>query len=325
MSKPILDTDKNLPKLAELIEQNASKDIPPEAAWIWGDDDEIGRINLLSPERVKLATKEIVSGKTVPLNWDMTKPAVPSFGRQPLELSLHKHPIYPVYDDHFNMNPQSGSQFDGFRHFAYVSRQIFYNNLKLEEVETTSRCGIQAIAQHGIAGRGVLLDFVAYAKDNSIDYDPMSAFEITLNHIKGMIARQKLELHYGDILLVNAGWIEKYETLYKQDPSLVVGVEMPSAIGLQPSDELRDFLHDTYVSVVGADTPSFERSPLDPSQHLLHEYLLTCWGVLIGEMLDTRALAEECKKTGKYSFFFTSAPFNSPGGVSTLANAMAIL
>jgi hypothetical protein len=29
------------PTLAELKNFNAGKDVPPETAWIWGDDDEV--------------------------------------------------------------------------------------------------------------------------------------------------------------------------------------------------------------------------------------------------------------------------------------------
>lgn len=33
-----------LPTLAGLKELNKGKDIPPETAWIWGPDDEVGKI-----------------------------------------------------------------------------------------------------------------------------------------------------------------------------------------------------------------------------------------------------------------------------------------
>lgn len=56
----IFPTRKNLP---------AIPGAPPEAAWFWGDDDYIGRLNLLTPARVKAAAAEIKTGEVVPLEY----------------------------------------------------------------------------------------------------------------------------------------------------------------------------------------------------------------------------------------------------------------
>lgn len=42
---------------------------PKEAAWVWGKDDGIGRLNLLTPTRVAAASKEIRSGDIVPVKY----------------------------------------------------------------------------------------------------------------------------------------------------------------------------------------------------------------------------------------------------------------
>lgn len=44
-----------------------------------------------------------------------------------------------------------------------------------------------------------------------------------------------------------------------------------------------------------------------------------------GELFDLEALSAACKKHNKYTFFFTSAPLNIPGGVASPPNALAIL
>jgi hypothetical protein len=54
----IFPTRKNLPTIPGA---------PPEAAWVWGDDDYIGRLNLLTPTRVKAAAAEIKTGEVIPL------------------------------------------------------------------------------------------------------------------------------------------------------------------------------------------------------------------------------------------------------------------
>jgi len=42
---------------------------PEGAAWLWGKDDQIGRLNLLTPIRVKAASTEIKTGIMVPLKY----------------------------------------------------------------------------------------------------------------------------------------------------------------------------------------------------------------------------------------------------------------
>jgi len=48
-------------------------------------------------------------------------------------------------------------------------------------------------------------------------------------------------------------------------------------------------------------------------EYHLHEYLLACWGVPIGEMFDLEKLAVVCKEENKWWCFVTSAPANVHG------------
>jgi len=48
------------------------------------------------------------------------------------------------------------------------------------------------------------------------------------------------------------------------------------------------------------------------------------WGMPIGEMWDLELLAEECKQQQKWTFFLTSAPLNTKGGVASPPNAIAV-
>lgn len=41
-----------------------------------------------------------------------------------------------VFDDWIDMNIQSGSQWDGFRHYGHQTQGRFYNNLTPEEVKS---------------------------------------------------------------------------------------------------------------------------------------------------------------------------------------------
>jgi hypothetical protein len=42
---------------------------PPGAAWVWGPEDGLGRLNLLTPTRVAEAAKEIKTGEIVSVKY----------------------------------------------------------------------------------------------------------------------------------------------------------------------------------------------------------------------------------------------------------------
>ncbi|KAH8795871.1 hypothetical protein F5882DRAFT_35518 [Hyaloscypha sp. PMI_1271] len=141
------------------------EDAPVGAAWVWGTEDYLGRINLLTPARVSAASKEIRSGDIVPLNLPLDVPNVPAFGREPFKHEIKILGKNVAYDDKYQLNTQSGTQWDGFRHIAHFPSETFYNGTKGKDIEGNTKedkdkCGIHHWAEHGIAGRGVLIDYV---------------------------------------------------------------------------------------------------------------------------------------------------------------------
>ena len=110
-------TRKDLPRLPGA---------PEDAAWVWGTNDNVGRLNLLTPTRVKAAAAEIKTGEMARLDLPLNVPEQPAFGREKFE-----HKIKPLlegvaYDDTYSLNTQSGTQWDGFRHMAHINTQTFY-------------------------------------------------------------------------------------------------------------------------------------------------------------------------------------------------------
>lgn len=110
----------------------------------------------------------------MPLNLPLSVPKVPGFGREPFE-----HEIKPLvegmaYDDKYKLNTQSGTQWDGLRHIAHIATQTFYNGTKGTDIVGPAadphKCGIHHWAEHGIVGRGILIDYWTYAEEKGIVY-----------------------------------------------------------------------------------------------------------------------------------------------------------
>lgn len=95
------------------------KDGPRGNIWgLFGENDELGLLNYLTPDNTREATKEIKSGLRIPLDLPLNHFTNPSMGRQPLKHEVMRFEQHLVNDDVITLNTQSGTQWDGFRHFG---------------------------------------------------------------------------------------------------------------------------------------------------------------------------------------------------------------
>jgi hypothetical protein len=67
-------------------------------------------------------------------------------------------------------------------------------------------------AEHGICGRGVLLDLVRFyaALGRSRPYDPMGSYAITAKELEACAKAQGVSFRTGDILFIRAGFMERW-------------------------------------------------------------------------------------------------------------------
>ncbi|KAH7009729.1 hypothetical protein EDB80DRAFT_713762 [Ilyonectria destructans] len=311
---------------------------PEQAAWVWGDDDYVGRLNLLTPQRVAAAAKEIQTGEIVPVNLPLNIPEQPAFGRESFHHEIKTVVPGVVFDDKYDLNTQSGTQWDGFRHFAHIGSGTFYNNTKGDDVvgpNSNSKCSIEHWAQRGIAGRGILLDYREYAKRKDIAYDAYETCKISFQQLVDCGKEQGIDIRpeaqggdikIGDILFIRSGWVETYYQISPEERKTLGsrGMDDIKFGGVSQEPAMLDWLHDSYFAAVAGDAPSFEAWP-STEGYYLHEYILSLWGMPLGEMLQLENLAEKCRERKKWTFFFTSAPANCPNGVSSHVNGLAIL
>jgi len=100
---------------------------PPGNAWgLYGKDDALGALNMLTPAVVAAAAAEIRTGERVSLDWPTNKPSHPSFGRPPFKCHMKVRKDESgnertVNDDHLDFNTQCSTQWDGCRHYGTVN------------------------------------------------------------------------------------------------------------------------------------------------------------------------------------------------------------
>jgi kynurenine formamidase len=301
---------------------------PAGAAWgVFGDDDEVGTINLLTPERVIAAAASIRSGKVFALNLPINIPDPPLFTR-----GKHKHTVktFPgaefALDDYLdNFYPQSSSQWDAL---AHVKHPVYgaYNGIPDNQMTGRGgmRLGIDNLARRGIAGRGVLADVARYYDRIGKSIDFTKAKSIPLADVQATLEEEGVALRAGDVLLIRIGWTKFYLSASQQiKAELARETVVP---GIEGSERTARWLWDNHLAAVASDSPALEALPKPAGEELevLHFHMLAFFGMPIGEMWNLEELAEDCAADGRYDFFLTSAPLNVPGGVGSPPNALAI-
>ena len=315
---------ERLPDFAELP---INADYPPHSAWgVFGDNDQIGTLNLLTPERVAAAARLVEHGRVFALNWELEQPNPPLFNRAGLRHTINRRRTN-VFDDLYdNFNTQSSSQWDGLTHFGHRIHG-FYNGVTEAQITglAGTRNGIEHWARRGIAGRGVLIDFQRFAAHHGISFNPGKRYGITAEELQAAADWQSIRFQTGDILVLRTGWVGWYESL---DEEQKVNLAQPGSLqtgGLEQSEDSLRFLWNNHFAAIAGDSPAFEAyPPANPEEGLMHGTIIGLWGMPIGEMFRLDPLAEVCAADRRYEFFFTSAPLNKLGGVASPPNALAI-
>src|SRR5262245_24701424 len=299
---------------------------PAGASWgLWGDEDVLGCLNLLTPDRVVRAAGLIRKGAVFPLDWDWELPDPPLFGRQPLVHRVISSGGDFTDDVIDGYNTQSSSQWDGFRHVAVNGR--LYNGLPPE------RHGVDEWSRRGIVGRAVVVDVAgrraAQGRPLALDV----ADDVGVAELEEILRHQDVAVETGDILLVHTGYTDWYRGLDQMVRDKMASLRAPRCPGLRAGREMVAFLWDKHVAAVASDTPSFEVAPFsrglsaeeEAGEHAtLHHNLLPLLGIPIGELWDLGALARDCAADGVYECFLTSAPIKVRNGVGSPPNAIAI-
>jgi hypothetical protein len=302
---------------------------------LFGDSDAVGAINLLDEASALKALSEVRTGTVVPLNWSMAWPDPPLYERAPIATRIVAISPFAQDDILDNYNTQSSTQWDGFRHIKLPGHG-FYNGLG-ENVH-----GVHTMHDHGVVGRGVLLDVAAWRDHVGRSLACGDTDTIDVDDLRSTLAFQGTSLELGDVLLVRTGWLNWYERLDYQQRAAISAAPLFPAVGLDPTEDMARFLWDAGICAVAADNPGLEVAPIggvaspeilelirrDPSRRYLislHSRLMVMLGIPIGEMFVLDALADRCRERWRFSFLFVSVPLNLPNGVGTPANAIAVL
>jgi kynurenine formamidase len=300
----------------------------------WGHDDELGTLNHIRPADVAAASRLVQSGRTFSLSipLDENGPQTGGFGRfNPIHLMIRDGnaavtggTVRDFYggrdrwirgtDDLLILPLQSGTQWDALSHIVFENR--IYNGFDATTVGSKGalRADI-ATARDRVVGRGVLLDLPRSQGRHWLDPgEPIHAADLD-----ACAGRQGVAVGRGDIVLVRTGQVAQRRS---------EGAWGDYAGGPAPGLTLdaAPWIFDHDLAAVATDTWGLEVLPNETPDVFqpLHIILIVHTGLLMGEIFDLEALAEDCAADGRYEFLFTAPPLPITGAVGSPVNPLAI-
>ncbi len=287
----------------------------------WGDDDERGTLNLLTPEHMARAARNVV-GRTV--NCGRVLPVAPSVENPvPAQHMMilagdARHgtgvPGAEACIDYIGLafHGLGVSHLDALCHVFHEG--VMYNGRPASEVMSTgaTRNSVMAMAG-GVASRGVLLDI---PRTRGVDWlEPGDG--VTPDDLDAACEAQGVQVGPGDILLVSTGRDARREAEGPWDPGH----------GLAGLDgECVPWIAERDIAMLGCDgandimPPNTNRWPLP-----IHVCCLVAMGVHLLDNLDLSGLAAVCEEERRWEFLFTVSPLQIQGGTGSPVNPVAVV
>jgi Putative cyclase len=301
----------------------------PTASGLFGADDSIGRLNLITNEVVVNAARLVRRGATFALDVAIDTFDPPLDG----DRAIARHRVLPYHDRNGDVEgfddvldnyfPQIASQWDSLAHIA-GSPNVFYNNRTVEDVTTGGFNTIDHVAHRGIVTRGVLLDLPAFSSDVDVGHGSVA---ISVDDLERVRDAAGLTYSPGCAIVIRTGFLSWYRgqtTASRQELSRTM-----QAPGVEHTEDMARYLWDSGASAIISDSFAAEVWPPDWSSAarpfgFLHRVLIGRLGFPIGELWDLEALSEDSRADGVYEFLLASAPLHVPHGVGSPANAVGI-
>jgi kynurenine formamidase len=281
----------------------------------WGADDELGTLNLITPEVRRRAAAAVKDGITVSCAWDIP------FGPQGLEGELTAVPQAPGMRMGFSteqitamsVHGYAATHLDALCHIFWDSRM--YNGRSAELVSEGGAQGLPiTVAKEGLITRGVLLDV---AGTRGVPWlEPGDG--VFPEDLEAAEARQNVRVESGDAVLLRTGF-GRFRRETGRISAAEPGVTQPGwhAASLP-------WLRERGVSFIGCDTatdvtPSGYRAIPLP----VHIIGLVAMGLWLVDNCDLEELAATAARLSRWDFHLAVCPLPLSGLTSSPVNPVA--
>ena len=284
----------------------------------WGDDDELGTLNLITPQKRAQAAGLVREGISVTCSrLIVPESAADVTSIPPLHYMIRTGESAP------NTGPSGSSDFIGFSfhgltitHLDALCHQFWdgkmYNGkpASLVKADEKATAGHIDRAQDGIVTRGVLLDITKVKGKKWLD----AGEAVFTEDLEAAERAQGVRVEEGDALILRLGWAKR---------RLEEGPPASGRPGLHA--ETLPWLHQRGVSMIVADA-SQDQAPNDYSQLVLpvHRVGIVAMGLWLIDAANCEGLVEVCERLNRWEFMFNVAPLRFHNATGSPVNPLAI-
>jgi len=280
----------------------------------WGPDDELGALNLITPEKRRAAAGLVRLGRTVSLastvdlEQSIDNPCPPEWEMANASRGGATDRIaYPC------IHGAGTTHIDGFAHRFFDG--LMWNGYPVDDLVTMER-GAQRNAvltmKDGIVTRGVLYDI---PRLKGVPY--LGAGErITVQDLEAWEARTGVRVGPGDAMLLRWGRWARRDAVGSFDTwAEAAGFDNTVIPWLKARD----------IAILGWESPGYAPRPEGDLPTLaLHDFALTMLGIHLIDRADLEALSETAAETGRWEFMLMIAPLPIPNGTGSPVNPLAV-
>lgn len=289
---------------------------------VWGDDDERGTLNYITPGCVQQAASLVRTGRTVSMAVPMNKVAGPD---NPHPVAHYMARAFGGVSDlgepDFALDYIAGeihgdchTHIDALCHVSYKGR--LYNGKSAAEV-TTAGPKFQDITTYasGIVGRGILLDIPRLRGVKWLE--PGEA--VTPEELEQCEHAEGVRMRAGDIMVFRTGHHRRRLELGPWNN----GYDGEGKAGLHAT--AISLLHDRKVAAFfpdgdGETVPSGVEGVAYP----IHALQIAAMGMICADSLNLEDVAAMCAEENRWEFLVAAAPLRLPGGTGSFFNPIAV-
>lgn len=278
----------------------------------WGADDQLGAVNLITPQKRQQSAQLVRLGISVSLARDV-ETEIAADNPNPFQHTMLSdgQTLHAQWcSDNFSVSYHgfAHSHIDSLCH--YVHEQTLYNGFSSKVVtpEGAKRLDVNNL-KNGIFTRGILIDGPAL---KGVPYlEPGTA--LYPSDLDAWEKKAKVKIGAGDVVLIYTGrWARRD----------AVGPWSGSQAGLHATSAR--WLRERDISILGSDGGS-EVSPsgIPGVNSPIHLLMLHSMGVHMLDNLDLEALSAKAKELNRWDFLLTFAPLAVEGGTGSPLNPIA--
>lgn len=277
----------------------------------WGEDDQRGTLNLITPEKRRQAAGLVREGISISLSQDLsTVEAVDN--TTPMELIMTAQPGSPVAMDEWRIfyHGLTYAHLDALCHARYKGKA--YNGFDASEAGESgcASSGIENL-KDGVLSRGILIDM---PRLKGVPYlEPGTP--VLPEDIEAWEREAGVRISSGDVVLVRTGrWAKRADI----GPYSLQGGSPGVHVSVLPLLRERD------AAVLGTDVgldviPAGVDGVVIPT----HTVAIAGIGLLIIDNAELEALAATAARLNRWEFMFSVAPIPVAGATGSVVNAIA--